>query len=141
MPESLEHHDPAREALVEFITQLQRGSPVALPVDLSQIVRDASVPWPAPAPKVAEREALEATARDLKVEIRLVEHDQPEGGVVTVHLNVGGTPTVVVVDPRGGRQEALRFRFVEGAHPWQVTPAEQRAMGLALVRAATTRPT
>jgi hypothetical protein len=107
---------------------------VTLPADLSDIVRQANEPWPLRLPQ-AESLAANERATAPVVSVRQVKHDEPEPGFTTTELDFDGTPTVVIVDRRRGPQRSVRFRFVHGAHPWQLTPVEQRALLVSLVGA------
>jgi len=140
MPSALEHHEPAKRAVIDLMMRRHRGEAVTLPADLSDVVRQASLPWPLRAPSVAERAALQLTAKAAVVEVVQVEHDQPDPGVHTVRLDFGGARTVVIVDPRDGPRSEVRFRFVEGAHPWQLAPPEQYALLVALLPATRKLP-
>jgi len=114
----------------------RRGEDVTLPADLSDIVRQANEPWPLRLPETENSAANEHATAPVPVSVRQVKHDDPEPGLTTNELDFDGTPTVVIVDRRRGPQRSVRFRFVQGVHPWQLTPVEQRALLVALVGAA-----
>jgi len=136
MPDELDRHDVARKAVIDLMARRVCGKAVELPADLSDVVRQASGPWPMCTPTPTNRAAIEVAARHVEIEIRQVENDHPDPGLTTVHLDFAGTPTVAIIDSRDGPHCELRFRFAEGAHPWQLTPAEQYALVVALVAAA-----
>ena len=81
-----------------------------------------------------EKPSDSAANESTSVEVTRTVRDAP--GLSTVHLLVGGAPAIVIVDLREGPKHAVRFRFVEGAHPWQMPPAESQAMLKALWDAA-----
>lgn len=134
MPWELESIRAAQRAVIDLLLQRHRGDAPTLPADLSDVVRQTSEAWPARAPPLTERPAFEAAAAAVTMTRTRFEHALPESGFVTAHMNFCGTPTVVVIDCRGGEQRALRFRFAEGVHPWQLAPVEQYALLVALLR-------
>jgi hypothetical protein len=135
MPAALEHHAPARNAVVDRMVRAHRGAAVPLPVDLSDVVRQASEPWPLPAPAPQELSALKVAAASSPVAVTQIERDA-QSGLTTVHIQVAGAPAVVIVDLRDGPQHAARFRFAEGVHSWQLAAAAAHAMLAALLTAA-----
>lgn len=136
VPDVIDRHLSARKAMLELVARTERGEDVPLPADLSDLVRRACEPWPLRLPSAAEQETMSAgTSLSSRAEVMRTEPDTPEPGLVTVVLRVGGEDARVVIDPREGPQRELRFRFVEGAHPWLLTPADGDAMLRALVGA------
>lgn len=133
-PDALQHHHAAHKAVIDLMMRRRNGEDVTLPADLSDIVRQANEPWPLRLPEAESLAANERATPGL-VAARQVKHDDPETGFTTIELDFDGTPTVVIVDRRRGPQRSVRFRFVHGAHPWQLTPAEQRALLVSLVGA------
>ena len=129
LPDVLGRIPQARNAVIDLVTRVHRGEVVGLPVDLSDIVRQSSEPWPTRRPPEPVEDA------SASVEVTEIMHDAPEPGLTTIHLRVRGVASVVVVDTRDGPCEPLRFRFEAGVHPWHLTPAEGNAMLMALVRA------
>jgi hypothetical protein len=132
-PDALQHHQPAHKAVIDLMMRRRRGEDVTLPADLSDIVRQASEPWPLRLPEAGSPAANQHAP--VPVSVRQVRQDDPEPGLATTELDFDGTPTMVIVDRRRGPQRSVRFRFVHGAHPWQLTPVEQRALLVALVGA------
>ena len=132
MPKILDRNAFARDAVINLMTRVHRGDNVNLPADLSDIVRQANEPWPLPVPE--ENPSDNAAGAPTSIEVTRTVRDAP--GLSTVHLLVGGVPAIVIVDLREGPNHPVRFRFVEGAHPWQMTPAENQAMLKALWNAA-----
>jgi hypothetical protein len=126
IPDMLACSTSAQNAVMDLINRAHSGEKVRLPVDLSSIIRQANEPWPIP----ASREDLPASATSASpsVEVTQTMRDVPGPGLTTVHLLVGETPTIVVVDLREGPNRPARFQFVAGAHPWQVLPREGQAM-------------
>jgi len=129
-PDALQH-----QAVIDLMMRRRRGEDVTLPADLSDIVRQANEPWPLRLPQADSLAANERATAPVPVSVRQVKHDDPEPGFTTTELDFDGTPTVVIVDRRRGPQRSVRFRFVHGAHPWQLTPEEQRALLVSLVGA------
>lgn len=134
MPTILDCNTFARNAVISLMTRAHRGDNVSLSADLSDIVRQANEPWPLPAPR--EKPSDSAASASTSIEVTRTVRDAPEHGLTTVHLLVGGAPAIVIVDLREGPNHPVRFRFVEGAHPWQMTPAASQAMLKALWDAA-----
>jgi hypothetical protein len=134
-PDALQHHHAAHQAVIDLMMRRRRGEDVTLPADLSDIVRQANEPWPLRLPQADSLAANERATAPVPVSVRQVKHDDPEPGFTTTELDFDGTPTVVIVDRRRGPQRSVRFRFVHGAHPWQLTPVEQRALLVSLVGA------
>lgn len=134
-PDALQHHHPAHQAVIDLMMRRRRGEDVTLPADLSDIVRQANEPWPLRLPEAESLAANELATAPVPVSVRQVRQDDPEPGLTTTELEFDGTSTMVVVDRRRGPQRSVRFRFVHGAHPWQLTPVEQRALLVALVGA------
>lgn len=134
MPKILDCNTFARDAVINLMTRSHRGENVSLPADLSDIVRQANEPWPLPA--LQKKPSDSAANESASVEVTRTVRDAPEHGLSTVHLLVGDAPAIVIVDLRGGPNHPARFRFVEGAHPWQATTAESQAMLKALLGAA-----
>jgi hypothetical protein len=134
-PDALQHHHAAHQAVIDLMMRRRRGEDVTLPADLSDIVRQANEPWPLRLPQADSLAANERATAPVPVSVRQVKHDDPEPGFTTTELDFDGTPTVVIVDRRRGPQRSVRFRFVHGAHPWQLTPEEQRALLVSLVGA------
>ena len=133
-PDALQHHHAAHKAVIDLMMRRRRGEDVTLPADLSDIVRQANEPWPLRLPQADSLAANERATAPVPVSVRQVKHDDPEPGLDD-ELDFDGTPTVVIVDRRRGPQRSVRFRFVHGAHPWQLTPEEQRALLVSLVGA------
>ena len=98
------------------------------PIDLSNVVRQASEEWPISVRGYAnvDQSAEPSTAVAVTQTIR-------DEGVTTVHLRVRDIPSIVVVDRRGGQDGAVRFRFTSGVHPWQLSAGESYAMLRALL--------
>jgi hypothetical protein len=134
-PDALQHHNAAHKAVIDLMMRRRRGEDVTLPADLSDIVRQANEPWPLRLPHAENSEASERATAPVPVSVRQIRHDDPEPAFTTTELDFDGTPTMVIVDRRRGPQRSPRFRFVHGAHPWQLTPAEQRALLVSLVGA------
>ena len=133
MPKVLEWSPRARNAVIDVVTRAHRGDAVSLPLDLSDVVRASSDPWP------TERPGEPVEDESGSVAVTEVVSDSPVTGSMTVHLRVRGVPAVVVVDKRKVQTEATRFRFVSGPHPWQLTSAESGAM-LRAILSALSRP-
>jgi hypothetical protein len=134
-PDALQHHNAAHKAVIDLMVRRRRGEHVSLPADLSDIVRQANEPWPLRLPQADSSAANERATAPVPVSVGQVRQDDPEPGFTTTELDFDGTPTVVIVDRRRGPQRSPRFRFVHGAHPWQLTPAEQRALLFSIVGA------
>jgi hypothetical protein len=134
-PDALQHHHAAHKAVIDLMMRRRHGEDVTLPADLSDVVRQANEPWPLRLPDAESLAADERATAPAPVSVRQVKHDDPEPGFTTIELDFEGTPTVVIVDRRRGPQRSVRFRFVHGAHPWQLTPVEQRALLVSLVGA------
>jgi hypothetical protein len=134
-PDALQHHNAAHKAVIDLMMRRRQGEGVTLPADLSDIVRQANEPWPLRLPEAESFAANERATAPVPVSVKQVRRDDPEPGFTTTELDFDGTPTVVIVDRRRGPQRSVRFRFVHGAHPWQLTPLEQRALLVALVGA------
>jgi len=132
MPKLLDCNTFARDAVISLMTRSHRGDNVSLPADLSDVVRQANEPWPVPAP--LEKPSDSAASGATSIEVTRTVRGAP--GLSTVHLLVEGAPAIVIVDLREGPNSPARFRFVEGAHPWQMTIAESQAMLKALWNAA-----
>ena len=128
MPEELEYHRSARQAVVGVMMRRFRGEDFVLPIDLSEMVRESSEPWPLRASSAPIGGAGEASAAGKRVALKQTEHDDEAPDLLTVRLDFDGVPTVVVVDRRGGSRSPLRLRFAEGIHPWLLTPSDQRLL-------------
>lgn len=131
IPPVLSHNEFALRGVVGLVRRAHAGEPVSLPADLSALVRDATEEWP-----VSGREYRNLTDGDrapISIEVLRTAREVP--GVTTVFLRIAGNPTTVTVDQRGAPEDATRFRFVSGVHPWQLDPAESYAMVNVLTRA------
>lgn len=128
MPEALDHHLSANKAVIDVMVRRHGGEDVVLPVDLSDVVRQGNEPWPLRIPDAATRAANESASAAVPVAVRHVEHDPTDPRLTTIELDFDGTPTVVIVDRRDGPERSVRFRFVRGVHPWQLTPVEHQAL-------------
>jgi hypothetical protein len=136
MPAALAAEAPARDAIVDRLLRAHAGEALPLPVDLSDVVRQASEPWPLPAHAGQLSPALEAAAAASPAAVTRIERNAPQAGLTTVHLEVAGESAVVVVDLRGGPEQVARFRFAKGVHPWQLAAAPAHGMLVALLAAA-----
>lgn len=132
-PDALQHHNAAHKAVIDLMMRRRRGEDVTLPADLSDIVRQANEPWPLRLPQEDISAANERANAPVTVSVKQVRQDDPEPGFTTTELDFDDTPTMVIVDRRRGPQRSPRFQFVHGAHPWQLTPAEQRELLVSLV--------
>jgi len=133
MPDELEHHKPARDAVIRLMLRQDRGELLAFPQDLSELVRQVSGPWPARV--YGATELTEATGEGTDLPTSKIE-ETAESGVTQIVLNTGDIPTIVLVDRRAGPEQPVHFRFVQGVHPWQLTSAQQRTLLQLLLRRA-----
>jgi hypothetical protein len=135
LPDGLAHHRPAQDAVIGAMMRQYQGESVALPMDLSEVVRQASVPWPMRAPVAQVGDASDGSAESTQVALKQIERADGAPDLITVRLDFAGIPTVVIVDCSAGVERPLRFRFAEGVHPWSLAPAEQRLLLESLVGA------
>jgi len=124
MPEHLDHCVRAKRALSEAIGLAYRGERVALPLDLSETGYNTEEPWPLWMDPLEDK-----SDPPVDIQVTTIERDVHEPSRTTVHMQVLGVPTVVVVD---SRERLTLFRFVAGVHPWQLSDLEARAMLSAL---------
>ena len=127
MPSELDRSQRSRRAVLEAMDRAYRGEPVSLPLDLSDTVHGIDEPWP-----LRMKPKEHTSDPPVAVEITQVDCDTPDPALVTVHMQVLGVPTVVIVGNRHRPHERTRFRFVTGVHPWQLTDVEAWAMLMAL---------
>lgn len=124
IPETLSSAAEALRAVVDLLRRAHDGEIMSPPIDLSNVVRQASEEWPISVREYAnvDQSAASSTAVAVTQTIR------DEEGVTTVHLRVRDIPSIVVVDRRGGQDGAVRFRFASGVHPWHLSAEESYAM-------------
>lgn len=133
LPRPLSLSQQAQHALFDALTRAYHGESMSLPLNLSSTVLDVSEPWP------LSMKADDHTADPpVSVEVTRVDLDASDRDVTTVHMQVLGVPTVVIVDNRNMQREWTLFRFVTGAHPWQLTDVEAWAMLMAISTAIKT---
>lgn len=129
IPNALSHHLPALNAVIDLLARKHRGENVALPADLTAVVRQSNESWPLRVPDNVDECAVAA----VPISVKQVERSSHETGVATVQLDFYGAPAQVIVDRSRGRDRPVRFRFVAGVHPWQLSAVEQYALLVALL--------
>lgn len=132
MPDELEHHPAAQNAIVSILRSKLQGANPNIPQDLSNIVRAESGPWPASVEGALWSEALVDAACQ---EPSLFEQTGTPG-LIKVRLNVQDIATTVLVDKRGGANKPVRFQFTEGVHPWQLSPRNRLCLLARLTRSS-----
>jgi hypothetical protein len=116
--------DFALHWVVRLLCRAHAGEKISLPVDLSGLVREASEEWPVWGRAYVGRENRAGASTSVEVTRAVCEAP----GLTTVNLRVHGVPSVVIVDRRGAPEELIRFRFVSGVHPWQLSAEDSHAM-------------
>jgi len=131
LPLDLSTNEFALRWVVNLLRRAHDGEVVSLPVDLSNLVREATEGWP-----VSGRAYVGMTeSHGASASVEVTEAIREAPGLTTVSLQVRGVPSVVVVDERGVPDEPIRFRFTSGVHPWQLPPEESFVMLNAIARA------
>jgi hypothetical protein len=132
IPDALASAPEALRAVVDLLRRAHDGEIVSSPLDLSNVVRQASEEWPI---SVREYANVDQSAEPSTV-VAVTQTTRDEEGSTTVCLRVRDVPSIVVVDRRGGQDGAVRFRFASGVHPWQLSAEDSYAMLRALMKAS-----
>lgn len=129
IPEFL-HHDGSevRQAIIREMERCYRGEVVSLPCDLTSVVRASFEAWPARPTGNLQHGKVDQRI----VSVSRIDRDPAHRDLVIAHLTLRGAPAVVELKA-ASPSHAVRFRFVSGVHPWQLTADDADQMLLALV--------
>jgi hypothetical protein len=132
IPLLLGSHDPSLAAVVAAMSRWEQGEDLALPLDLTDEVRDAEPPFPLRPSSPVDRERLDEAADRVDLVVVDVERSTAHPAVLSASLVLGGVPLTVQVEIPGDSDEGV-MRWISGPPTVTFSKAELHAIYRALL--------